>query len=203
MNTVSKSMSKLLRHGAKPTDMDPRGFLSVKTLQSLVKVSVEQIIEIVEKDDKQRFQLADSKYKVLNLFEDQVGIEDVRCGFIRACQGHSIARVMDPKLGAMVNLDIEYITLPLDTIFIYHFTLLKNVESILRTGISKMRRIHIHFSNNSASATNLRNVCMHVDVESCRSIGIQFRLSANGVILSAGNSEGVIPARFITKIVGP
>lgn len=73
-NDVGKYMSLLLRHEPEKENlsMDKYGWVSVKSLVDVLKISFDNLIEIVKSDDKERFELNKNSSR------------------IRACQGHSI-----------------------------------------------------------------------------------------------------------------
>lgn len=48
---------------------------------------------------------------------------------------------------------------------------------------------------------NASQVHIYVDVDKAIDAGLIFSLSANGVILSAGDERGFIPPSFFTKVV--
>ena len=62
--------------------------------------------------------------------------------FIRANQGHSIA----------VDLKLKKVVPP---VLLYHGTTKENLESILKSGLSKMNRNYVHLSNNLETATSV------------------------------------------------
>ena len=99
---TSKYISYLLRHN--PSDknltMDNKGFVSVKELLNSLDLSMEELIEIVETDNKKRYEFNSNKTK------------------IRAVQGHSI-KGLDLDLNEIIPPDI-----------LYHGTALKFIESI-------------------------------------------------------------------------
>lgn len=105
---------------------------------------------------------------------------------IRASQGHSIE----------VELNLPATTPP-DTL--YHGTATRNVEAILKTGIQKQHRQHVHLSVTieTARAVGSRHgkpVILLVDARAMHESGIKFYLSANKVWLTDS-----IPVEFISK----
>lgn len=105
---------------------------------------------------------------------------------IRANQGHSI----------QVDLELPATTPPE---FLFHGTTGASVSDILKTGIRKMSRQHVHLSIDKATATKvgsrrgipviltIRSGDMHRD-------GIPFFVSANGVWLTDH-----VPAKYISQ----
>jgi putative RNA 2'-phosphotransferase len=94
---------------------------------------------------------------------------------IRANQGHSVE----------VDLQLEP-TFPPDVL--YHGTGQGTVESILRTGVDKMSRHHVHLSKDIATAKKVgsrhgRPVVFTVDAAAMHRDGYKFYCSENGVWL--------------------
>ncbi|KAM6552019.1 hypothetical protein CsatB_001827 [Cannabis sativa] len=101
--------------------------------------------------------------------------------FIRANQGHSVT---------------HYLT----------SVLLKNLESILQSGLNRMKRLHIHFSRGLPTEGEVisgmrRNVevLIYLDVKKALKEGMKLYISDNKVILSEG-IDGVIPVKYFEKI---
>jgi putative RNA 2'-phosphotransferase len=94
---------------------------------------------------------------------------------IRANQGHSVE----------VDLQLE----PLDPpALLYHGTPEGNVDVILRNGLSKMARHHVHLSADVATARKVgarrgRPAILVIDAAAMHRAGHQFYRSANGVWL--------------------
>jgi putative RNA 2'-phosphotransferase len=95
---------------------------------------------------------------------------------IRANQGHSVE--VDLQLEALVPPDL-----------LYHGTGAKSVELILRDGLLKMNRHHVHLSIDHETAHRVgsrhgRPVVFHVDAGSMHAAGRVFYRSDNGVWLT-------------------
>ena len=62
-----------------------------------------------------------------------------------------------------------------------------------------MKRNHIHMAKKSDLAKHRINssVFLAINTQDAIAAGVKFFQSANGVILSPGNSSGIIPAKFI------
>ena len=106
---------------------------------------------------------------------------------IRANQGHSI----------QVDLELKGVTPP---DILYHGTATKFIVSIMREGLSKQNRQHVHLSKDiqTASIVGLRHgklVMLEVDSKKMFEEGFEFYLSENGVWLT--NSVGV---KFLKEI---
>ncbi|HEX8235297.1 MAG TPA: RNA 2'-phosphotransferase [Abditibacteriaceae bacterium] len=94
---------------------------------------------------------------------------------IRANQGHSVA----------VDLQLAAATPPA---VLYHGTAQHNVEIILRDGLQKMRRHHVHLSSDTQTAHRVgarhgRPVVLQVDAQAMHNDGFSFWCSENGVWL--------------------
>jgi putative RNA 2'-phosphotransferase len=94
---------------------------------------------------------------------------------IRASQGHSVA----------VDLELAPVEPPA---VLYHGTGERAVESILRVGLRKQQRHHVHLSADVATAQAVgarhgRPVVLQVDAAAMRAAGHIFYRSANGVWL--------------------
>ncbi|XP_075137612.1 tRNA 2'-phosphotransferase 1 isoform X2 [Leptodactylus fuscus] len=165
---LSKLLSYALRHGAKEMGlpMGSDGFVPVSFLLHLrqfCSFSQEDIERVVRCNDKQRFTIRTS--------EPEGTLE------IRANQGHSIqVEVELTPIGA---------ELPPQAI---HGTYLRHWPSILRCGLSRMKRTHIHLS------TQLPGEGAGVISDQ-----IPFFWSANRVLLTPGNADGVLLPKYFLK----
>lgn len=106
---------------------------------------------------------------------------------IRANQGHSC------------------ITIPYKEIkppkFLYHGTSKKNFELIKESGINKMKRSHVHLSNNikTANRVGLRHgepVVLVIDTEKMLRDGYKFYISKNEVYLT-----DYVPVKYIKNFI--
>jgi putative RNA 2'-phosphotransferase len=94
---------------------------------------------------------------------------------IRASQGHSVE----------VDLQLATATPPA---VLYHGTAQQNMEIILRDGLQKMRRHHVHLSSDTETACNVgarhgKPVVLQVDAQVMHDAGFLFQCSENGVWL--------------------
>lgn len=108
---------------------------------------------------------------------------------IRASQGHSVT----------VDLDLAP-TEPPDTL--YHGTSQATVAAILREGLRKMRRHHVHLSDELATAVNVGSrhgmpAVLLVDAAAMARDGYLFYRSENGVWLTEG-----VPPRYL-RLLAP
>ena len=109
---------------------------------------------------------------------------------IRANQGHSVE----------VDLQMEPTEPPA---VLYHGTGSGTVAVILREGLRKMRRHHVHLSPDVETATRVgarhgRPVILTVDAAAMRRAGHVFYVSANGVWLT-----DEVPPEFLHLAEGP
>jgi len=128
----------------------------------------ELLEEIVETNNKKRFEYNDSGSK------------------IRASQGHSIN----------IDLDLEEVEPP-ETL--YHGTASKVVGKIMKGGLCKMKRHHVHLSSDAETAkqVGLRHgfpVVLEIGAKEMSKSGYKFYKSANGVWLTDH-----VPAGFIWR----
>jgi putative RNA 2'-phosphotransferase len=94
---------------------------------------------------------------------------------IRASQGHSID--VDLALEPRVPPDV-----------LYHGTATKHLDSIMRVGLEKRSRRHVHLSADTETARSVgarhgRPVVLRVDAARMHADGVQFHRSENGVWL--------------------
>lgn len=190
---LSKKLSYLLRHGAvkEGLKIDNEGWVSVNDLLnhdsiSNICKSVEQINEIVQTDEKQRYSLKKDKL-------DQV--------FIKANQGHSLGIVTESGLRE-INVNDLYLYPN-----VVHGTMINHLKSILSQGISRMKRNHIHFaiglpddSRVISGSRHSSNVYIFVDMKKAINDGIKFYLSDNQVILTSG-INGILLPKYFSKII--
>ena len=194
---TSKALSWLLRHGAVQEGlvMNADGFLKMDDVLEYFhkkgqKLTIEKIMEIVETNDKKRFEV---KKDIDRDTEDKVL-------WIRATQGHSIKEVETDKL-------LEKIEDPTEFPVVVHGTYKKFWEPILNEGLKRMTRLHIHFApgypKDKGVISGMRSSCdilIEIDMAAAMKDGIQFFLSSNNVILTEG-IEGVLPPKYFKKAV--
>src|SRR5262249_14186205 len=106
---------------------------------------------------------------------------------IRANQGHSVD----------VDLQLEQLEPPEE---LYHGTGHGNVESILRTGLCKMKRHHVHLPRDIVAAVTVgrrhgRPVVFRVAAAAMHRAGFAFFCSANGVWL-----VDAVPAEYLEEL---
>ncbi|KAH8740102.1 hypothetical protein FG386_001763 [Cryptosporidium ryanae] len=208
----SKKLTWILRHGdpnATGVKIRTDGFALVEdVLEKFDNLSLKELINIVDNDEKSRFKLVNEDGKL----------------FIRANQGHSLSFIESEKL--LSKVDSKSLKKMKEKI-VMHGTKLSKWENIKNTGLSKMSRSHIHFFSASnfkivnkhqrykdidlnmkldqvinklcdykfqAGIRPSSNVVIFIDITNPNfsKNGIEFFVSSNGVILSSGNDKGVI-----------
>lgn len=191
---LSKGLSWLLRHGTVKHHlaMSSDGYvllddvLKIKKFETYTLVDVKHVVDI---NDKQRFALK----------------QEHNNWYIRANQGHSteVAKKINPdKL-------LTKLTEPLDNIV--HGTTYKAYQTIKLSGLNKMSRSHIHFAisddliegNKQQSGIRYNaEVLIYLNMKLAMEDGIEFYMSQNKVVLSAGVGEdGVIDKKYFAKVI--
>jgi len=164
MIRLSKRMSRHLRHAPEEVGLrlDPAGWVAVDDLLAALRMSRADLLEVVAGNDKQRF-----------------AIEGDR---IRANQGHTVA----------VELDLPAAQPPA---VLYHGTVGQSLPTIFQDGLRPMRRHDVHLSANVETALKVgarrgKPVVLAVDTAAMHAAGHEFRVSANGVWLTAAVPPG-------------
>jgi 2'-phosphotransferase len=183
---TSIALSGVLRHQVVKLglDIDSEGFVDVNQILKLGKfknVTVDDIKRIVETNDKARFKL-ETRGDVL---------------FVRANQGHSKdvgAELDDEKV-------LKKITEPLPVCV--HGTYADVIKQIQKDGLKSQTRKHIHFATGLFGdpdvKSGIRKDCtalVYIDMKKAMEDGIEFFLSDNGVILTSGTNDVVLPKYF-------
>lgn len=152
-----KRLAFLLRHDER-YQFDEHGWREVSDLIANHGYTMELLDEIVETNNKKRYEYSEDKT------------------MIRARQGHS------------VNVDVELKEMtPPDTL--YHGTAETTVPAIMKEGILKMNRIHVHLSQTEETALNVGKrhgepTVLKIDAKQMSEDGIKFYLSNNGIWLT-------------------
>ncbi|WP_221348853.1 RNA 2'-phosphotransferase [Streptomyces beigongshangae] len=161
---VSKYLSKHLRHqpGRIGLTLDEGGWVEIGTLLTAAaahgfRFTRDELEHVVAHNDKRRF-----------------AVEGVR---IRASQGHSVE----------VDLGLPAATPPA---YLYHGTVARNLDAIRAEGLRPMNRHDVHLSADRGTATRVggrrgRPVVLSVDTGAMHRDGHVFKVSANGVWLTA------------------
>lgn len=207
---ISKALSKLLRHDAEKEGLalDPEGFARVdevlkwRRLQSL-HVTFSDIQTAVADNAKQRFSLKPNPE--VEPIPDAQDTEPSNW-LIRANQGHSIA-IESASL-------LKPITLEADNVpdMVVHGTYYAFYPAILQSGgLKKMGRNHVHFStglpeDRAGVISGMRSdaeLLIYVDVRKSLEDGAMlWWLSDNGVVLTEGDGNGLVPTKYWRKAEG-
>ncbi|KAI5814679.1 KptA family-domain-containing protein [Pyronema omphalodes] len=206
---LSKALSSTLRHNAAKEGLKlrPDGYALVEDLLSLNKyksqhLTFSKLQHLVSSNDKQRYSL---------LQETETGK-----WYIRANQGHSID----------VKVEMEELREPGDLVHGSYYAFL---EEIVRSGgLKKGGRVHVHLApaGNTGAApvpavpagptahapapaptpiiSGMRTdaeIIFLIDGNSASAAGMKFLRSENGVVLTEGNEEGMLPMRFVRRVV--
>ena len=197
----SRSLSWILRHGAPSLGLNltPDAYLKLDDVLRLCNLkcsqsyTTEDVIRIVQNNNKQRFRLKETD----GVF------------WIRANQGHSIKDIQADLL--LRPLTTEEMSDPF--LLIIHGTTKNAWENIKNEGLSRRERNHIHFATglprnlmeNSGTSpiSGMRSsseILIYVNGLKCAKDGIKFYQSDNGVILTAG-IDGILPIKYFAKVV--
>ncbi|QNP96375.1 YALIA101S01e28524g1_1 [Yarrowia lipolytica] len=199
----SRKLSYILRHGATKEKLPIRedGYLSVGVLLNRAgikgKWNLEDTKRVVRDNDKQRYKL---------IFEptekqpkEPTDPNDCTGYWIRANQGHTIN----------TKVEMKALKTPEDfpTLEIFHATSKQVLPIVLKEGLSKMKRQHIHLATDlvteggSVAGKRLnREVFIYINVPKALEAGTEFFLSENGVVLTEGK-DGKISREFFSKIL--
>ncbi|KAK7390108.1 hypothetical protein VNO78_25407 [Psophocarpus tetragonolobus] len=195
IDALGRLLTRILRHMGSELNLNMRrdGYVKVNDLLKLnLKTfaniplrshTIDDIREAVQKDNKQRFNLIDENGELL----------------IRANQGHTVMSVETESLLKPILSAEEF---PVCV----HGTYRKNLESILGSGLKRMKRLHVHFScglpTDGEVISGMRrdvNVLIFLDVRKALEEGLKLYISDNKVILTEG-FDGVVPPKYFEKI---
>lgn len=175
--TISKLISLVLRHNpsAIGVNLDENGWAKVPEL----------IDGINKKDSSFCLDMKNLEHIVLNNNKKRFEFNEDKTK-IRARQGHSI------------DVDVELKEVA-PTRELYHGTGSGSVVSILKNGISKMSRQHVHLSDDVATARNVGKrhgspEILVIDAVSMHKDGFKFFKSNNGVWLTDN-----VPKKYILQ----
>ncbi len=168
---ISKFLSLILRHKPETIGLmlDKNGWALVSEILSKTQIvfTKDELEEVVETNDKQRFVFNNDKTK------------------IRANQGHSID-----------SLDLE-LKKQKPPLYLYHGTVPKFIDSIKTKGLLKMNRQYVHLSEDIETAKRVANrrgiaIILKVKAEGLYKNKYEFYLSENDVWLTDN-----VPPKFI------
>lgn len=173
---ISKFMSLVLRHAPEKIglQLDEAGWAKVDDLlRKMSKRHGEISFEMLQEV------VAQNNKKRFAFNEDQ--------SKIRASQGHSI------------QIDHGYKPISPPNV-LYHGTASKNEESILKSGLSKRQRHHVHLSENLDTAISVgkrhgKPIVFEVDCKEMNAKGFVFYKSENDVWLTEN-----VPSVFLAKM---
>lgn len=162
---VSKTLSYGLRHepwNVFNKDVDKNGFVDIETVLKSLNITREELQQVVDQNDKQRFEIVGDN--------------------IRARQGHS----------KNVNVDLG-LKEQIPPTSLFHGTAYIYQDSILKKGLMKMTRHHVHLSESIETANNVgmrhakimnNLMLLHVDSEKMYKDGFKFYKTDNNVWLT-------------------
>jgi len=172
---ASKNLSRILRHdpGSVGLTLDEAGWVGVAELLAALAahgrpLTRAELDHVVATNNKRRFAFS----------------EDGRS--IRASQGHT------------VEVDLGLAPTPPPPM-LYHGTTARYLDAIFHEGLRPMARQDVHLSADTETAVRVgsrhgRPVVLTVDAAAMAAEGHEFRLSANGVWLTAA-----VPPRYLRK----
>lgn len=191
LENISKYMSYILRHnpGSINLSMDSDGWVDInefiaKSTTEGKKITRQDILTVVEYDNKKRYAVNENKTKV------------------RACYGHSLDYVN--QYGIIAEALSKTASKGIPDI-LYHGTNANNIDSILATGIDKMLRNKVHLSETLSTAVNVGNRHCHgddrcavlvIDAQKMRQDGIEFTNSDSEVWL-----VDCVQSAYISKVL--
>ncbi len=193
LDIASRKLTQILRHQIVHynLDMNSKGFVKLDdilklNLKELKNITQEDVNIIVNNNDKKRLELE-------NINDDI---------YIRVVQGHN------NEVGSLIDDDVslEKIDINTNITHIYHGTQSKYVDLILKNGLNKMNRKHMHFvehfdkEKQTSGFKNVSDNIIVVNIKKCIEDGIEFYKSSNNVILTEG-IDGIIPSKYIVDII--
>ena len=183
LTSISKRLTRVLRHQLDQFKHDNNGYVQVSLIKKsnatfFKEMNDENLNIIVSNDNKNRFSLITKGNQL----------------YIRANQGHSSGNLDDDSM-------LELITLPIEGCF--HGTFAKNIDSIMKDGLSRMSRKHIHIAASEDAKSGKRASCnrkIYINMALAMEDGIQFYRSSNNVILTAGDENGMLLSKYFLNI---
>ncbi len=172
LENKSRFLSLVLRHQPEKLliKLDKEGWTDVNILLNKMNLTIDQLDWIVENNNKKRFSYNSDKT------------------LIRANQGHTLNKIEIAYKKCLPNIGI-----------LYHGTS-KELESIiLKKGLNKMSRNHVHLSKEIETAKNVASrkskniIIFKVNAPKMIMDGISIYISDNGVYLTDN-----VPPEYIT-----
>ena len=174
LESKGKFISYILRHGKEEYNaglIDEHGWMLVEDLASMKGLTKELIEEIVNTNNKARYEYNEDKTK------------------IRARQGHSIP----------VDVELKKAIISEDRPYLYHGTSDRFIENIRINGLIPKSRQYVHLSGDRKTAINVgvrhggKVVLIIIDALQMVKDGIDIYISNNGVY----NVKKVDPKYFL------
>jgi 2'-phosphotransferase len=209
---LSHSLTWALRHQAMNLGLtiQPDGYVPVQEILDLPHpkfkgATLEQIQQVVETSDKQRFRLEERPRNLFYPDTDRSNNKDetstILC--IRANQGHSMDCI-DPNLLLTKLFPQELCQIPC----IVHGTYPQAWQSIQQQGLCRMTRQHIHCASglpkDRGVISGMRksaSVHVYIDAAKCAKDGVPFFQSDNGVLLTDGvEGSGILPPEYFSHV---
>lgn len=174
MKSLGVYISYILRHDPDAIDiqMNDEGWVNIKDLINKSvgkrkKFDLEELMETVRTDDKQRFQVSEDQKR------------------IRAVQGHS-TKYVNRKFDKMEPPTI-----------LYHGTATQYLDSIMKKGLISKNRHYVHLSANIETATKVGErhgnvVILEIKAKEMHDKGYDFHFSENKVWLTKE-----VPTKYI------
>jgi len=173
---ISKSLSFWLRHKPEKINLfiSPDGWADVR---ELIDKSIQYANLVIDFNEL--------KYIVQNNDKKRFSFSEDMCK-IRANQGHSI------------DVKIDFLEV-LPPSILYHGTPNRNIESILKNGLNKGSRNHVHLSKDEETAAIVGSrrgdfTILKIEALKMRADGYKIYISENGVYLTE-----YVPPKYITK----
>ena len=182
---ISIKLSQILRHKAQQLNIPitKDGYVKINDIlkvKDMKGVTQEFILQITREDKKGRFSMKEENENIM----------------IRANQGHSMKNI---------EIQMKEITNPKEYPTIIHGTFINKMESIMKTGLNKMNRQHIHMCSSLPNSPNQpksgirynTEIIIYINLEKALNEGLKFFESENGVILC----EGPLESKYFDKIL--
>lgn len=177
----SKAVTRVLRHRVHELKIPlyKGGYVRIEDLQRAigVRLDLNDLRELEKQDPKNRIQ--------------------IKGAFIRATNGHTI-NIPDPDDLLVPKKGLKNV---------YHYTDASFVPMILSLGLKRMNRNEIHMIEDLTEQKHVpgkkdgSKTPLQIDVPLAESLGVVFYQTPNGVIVTQGNQDGIIPSVCI-KVVG-
>tara|TARA_R110000851_G_scaffold47424_1_gene115061 strand:- start:31591 stop:32157 length:567 start_codon:yes stop_codon:yes gene_type:complete len=178
----SRFLSLVLRHKPETIglNLDRNGWVTIGELLEQMEshnrnISYEELMKIVNSNDKKRFEIRNG---------DSGNSTNGKDDFIRAAQGHSVK----------VDLQLKTKRPPME---LYHGTVPRFMPEIRKDGLKKMKRHAVHLSDDVKTAEKVgsrrgKEIILTVDTGAMHTDGFKFTQSKNGVWLVDN-----VPSKYI------